>query len=265
MVHKLVFYILLLIPGVSFLVSASVDASSEVKERYVHYQEKCVRCHMEKEYLQTVLTTGLGKCQNCHDVDKAVTLVTLNDSIANISSSNSSTENKTGVLHKVSLVQNKSAQKSLSVGVVRPADNNSMKNRSSNLGDDPNRMVLIPAGSFLMGTDTRLPDEGPQHRVTLPPYYIDVYEVTNLQYKKFNDATNGRSPAHWRNRTFPKGKADHPVVFVTWDNANEYCRWAGKRLPTDQEWEKAARGTDGRMFPWGDEFSTLKANTPLRW
>jgi formylglycine-generating enzyme required for sulfatase activity len=126
-------------------------------------------------------------------------------------------------------------------------------------------MVLIPAGEFIMGTDVRLSDEGPQHKVYLPDYYIDIYEVTNLQYKKFNDATHGRSPRNWRNRTFPEGKADHPVVYVSWEDANAYCQWAGKRLPTDQEWEKAARGTDGRMFPWGDEFDTAKANTPLRW
>lgn len=225
------------------MVSASVAETSAMKERYVHSQEQCVRCHIEKENLQSVLTTGLGKCQNCH-ADKNST---------------------TGILHKVSSGQKESLQEWYPVRDIKPANHFPVPIRSSPLGDAPNKMVLIPAGSFLMGTDTRLPDEGPQHTATLPAYYIDVYEVTNLQYKKFNDATNGSSPAHWRNRTFPRGKADHPVVFVTWDNANEYCHWAGKRLPTEQEWEKAARGTDGRMFPWGDEFNTSKANTPLRW
>jgi len=140
-----------------------------------------------------------------------------------------------------------------------------MYSRGSRLGDAPNVMVLIPAGEFIMGSNSRLPDEGPQHKVTLPVFYIDKFEVTNLQYKKFNDDKHGRSPRHWRNRTFPAGKADHPVVYVTWDNANAYCDWAGKRLPTDAEWEKAARGTGDRMFPWGDEFSTAAANTPVRW
>ncbi len=126
-------------------------------------------------------------------------------------------------------------------------------------------MTLIPGGAFSRGTDGRLPDEGPQHTVTLDPFFIDTYEVTNLQYKRFNDTTNRRSPDHFRNRTFPPGKADHPVTFVTWSDANAYCEWAGKRLPTDQEWEKAARGTDRRMFPWGDEFDINKANTPVRW
>jgi len=136
---------------------------------------------------------------------------------------------------------------------------------SSRLGDAPNEMVLIPAGEFTMGSDNRLPDEGPEHKVTLDAFYIDIYEVTNLQYKKFNDATRRRSPTHFRNRTFPEGKADHPVTYVSWEDADAYCKWAGKRLPTDQEWEKAARGTDGRIFPWGNEFDVKNANTPLRW
>ncbi len=135
----------------------------------------------------------------------------------------------------------------------------------SRLGDKPNPMVLIPAGPFVMGWDDRLPDEGPSHTVTLPAYYIDLYEVTNLQYKAFMNATGHRSPAHFRNRTYPAGKADHPVTYVTWYDARDYCTWAGKRLPTEAEWEKAARGTDGRMFPWGNEFNINYANTPQRW
>lgn len=131
--------------------------------------------------------------------------------------------------------------------------------------DQPGPMVLIAAGEFVMGSDNRLPDEGPQHKVTLPAYLIDVYEVTNEQYKTFIDATGRRSPSHFRNRTFPPDKAKHPVTEVTWYDADAYCSWAGKRLPTAEEWEKAARGTDGRMFPWGNEFDPNKANTPLRW
>ena len=129
----------------------------------------------------------------------------------------------------------------------------------------PNPMVLIPAGKFIMGSDDRMPDEGPQHTVYLDSYWIDLYEVTNAQYKKFIDATKRHSPSHFRNRTYPAGKANHPVTEVTWYDAIAYCTWAGKRLPTDQEWEKAARGTDGRMFPWGNSFDINKANTPQRW
>ncbi len=133
------------------------------------------------------------------------------------------------------------------------------------VGADPNPMVLVPAGEFIMGTDDRLPDEGPQHVVYLDSFYIDRYEVTNAQYKQFIDATGRRSPPHFRNRTYPPGKADHPVTYVSWYDADAYCRWAGKRLPTDAEWEKAARGVDGRIFPWGNEFDVNKANTPQRW
>ncbi|MGD8594699.1 MAG: formylglycine-generating enzyme family protein, partial [Gammaproteobacteria bacterium] len=111
----------------------------------------------------------------------------------------------------------------------------------------------------------RLPDEGPEHKVTLPAFYIDKYEVTNLQYKQFIDATNRKSPENFRNRTFPQGKVDHPVTYVSWYDANEYCEWAGKRLPSEQEWEKAARSTDARIYPWGNDFAISKANTPQRW
>jgi len=135
----------------------------------------------------------------------------------------------------------------------------------SRIGSEPNKMVLIPAGEFIMGTDNRLPDEGPQHSVYLDAFYIDKYEVTNLQYKKFIDDTKHKSPRHFSNRTYPEGKADHPVTYVNWYDATDYCEWAGKRLPTDQEWEKAARGTDGRVYPWGDTFDIRKANMPQRW
>jgi formylglycine-generating enzyme required for sulfatase activity len=133
------------------------------------------------------------------------------------------------------------------------------------IGKEPNAMVLIPAGEFIRGTNERLPDEGPQHKVTLKAFHIDKYEVTNLQYEQFIKATHRRSPIHFRNRTYPEGKADHPVINVTWEDARDYCAWAGKRLPTDEEWEKAARGSDGRTYPWGNEFDETKANVPARW
>ncbi|MCC6208427.1 MAG: formylglycine-generating enzyme family protein [Gammaproteobacteria bacterium] len=135
----------------------------------------------------------------------------------------------------------------------------------THVGMHPNEMVHIPAGPFTMGTDERLPDEGPTHVVDLPAYDIDLYEVTNGQYKSFMDATGHRSPPQFENRTWPSGKVDHPVVGVTWNDAHAYCEWAGKRLPTDEEWEKAARGTDARRYPWGNEFGMMRANTPLYW
>lgn len=133
------------------------------------------------------------------------------------------------------------------------------------IGKDPNTMVQIPGGKFTRGSNHRLPDEGPEHIADVKPFQIDKYEVTNLQYKQFIDAMKRKSPTHFRNRTYPDGKADHPVVFVSWDDAKAYCEWAGKRLPTDVEWEKAARGTDGRDYPWGDEFDVNRVNSPVRW
>jgi len=137
--------------------------------------------------------------------------------------------------------------------------------QGTKIGDAPGPMIRIPAGEFLMGTNERFSDEGPQHSVRLDAYFIDRYEVTNLQYRKFIDETHRRAPQHFDHRQVPEGKADHPVTFVTWYDARDYCAWAGKRLPTEAEWEKAARGTAGRVFPWGDEFDIRKANTPVRW
>jgi len=132
-------------------------------------------------------------------------------------------------------------------------------------GDGPNKMVEIAAGDFTMGTDNRLPDEGPSHQLYLPTFYIDVFEVTNLQYQRFIQEKNHRSPAHFRNRTYPQGYADHPVNFVSWNDAKAYCAWADKRLPSNAEWEKAARGIDQRTYPWGDKFSIERANTSMLW
>jgi formylglycine-generating enzyme required for sulfatase activity len=126
-------------------------------------------------------------------------------------------------------------------------------------------MVLIPAGTFIMGYDKRWPDEGPSHTVNLGDYYIDKYEVTNAQYAEFVNATHRKPPFYWRTGRYPPEKARHPVVMVSWHDATEYCQWAGKRLPTEEEWEKAARGTDGRIFPWGNTFDINRANTPQRW
>jgi len=132
-------------------------------------------------------------------------------------------------------------------------------------------MVLIPAGPVIVGSDGREITEGkgnldetPEHEVTLPDYYIDIYEVTNRRYKRFTDATGHRLPRHWKHG-IPEGKNDPPVVYVSWHDADEFCQWEGKRLPDELEWEKAARGTDAQVFPWGNIFSLDKANTPQRW
>lgn len=126
----------------------------------------------------------------------------------------------------------------------------------------PEDMVLVPEGEFIMGTNTRWEDEGPEHVVYLHSYFIDRYEVTNADYKKFVTATGYRSPDHWRQGGYPDALAHHPVTYVTWYDALAYCQWSGKRLPSEEEWEKAARGTDGRQYPWGNTFYEERSNNP---
>ena len=125
------------------------------------------------------------------------------------------------------------------------------------------RTVLIPAGPFWMGTDRkRAADyDHPRHRVDLPAYRMDVYPVTNAQYARYVVATKVRPPLHWQDGRIPRGEAKRPVTMVSWFNARDYCRWAGKRLPTEAEWEKAARGPDGRYWPWGNTMDSQRLNT----
>jgi formylglycine-generating enzyme required for sulfatase activity len=143
--------------------------------------------------------------------------------------------------------------------------------RATTEGSIQQSLVAIPGGEFIMGNDGRGDDgpgdedERPAHRVTVKAFRIDRYETTNAMYEAFVRATRRDPPFHWANGRVPEGKADHPVVYVSWHDADAFCRWAGKRLPSEPEWEKAARGTDGRRFPWGDQFSPLKANTPQYW
>ena len=125
-------------------------------------------------------------------------------------------------------------------------------------------MAEVPAGEFIMGSNERWDDEAPEHLSSTDAFYIDLNEVTNTNYKEFIDATQKVSPFHWPEGNIPKGKENHPVVYVNWFDANEYCVWAGKRLPTEQEWEKAARGEDGLIYPWGNVWTLDKSNNPYK-
>lgn len=126
-------------------------------------------------------------------------------------------------------------------------------------GKDGAPMVLIPAGEFQMGSPDGegQADERPRHRVYLDAYSMDRFEVTVSRYAKFMQSTGRRAPEYWDQVKTGK-HSDLPVVGIDWHDAEAYCRWAGKRLPTEAEWEKAARGTDERTYPWGNEEPTTR-------
>ena len=145
-------------------------------------------------------------------------------------------------------------------------------------GRDGAPLNLIPAGEFLMGTSISNRDGGrdeyPERRIFLDAFYMDSLEVTNGRYLEFVKATGHRLPEHprdktltlWQGPTVPAAFKDHPVVNVDWHDAAAYCAWAGRRLPTEAEWERAARGTTGRRFPWGDaEPTRTLANYLNQW
>jgi formylglycine-generating enzyme required for sulfatase activity len=123
---------------------------------------------------------------------------------------------------------------------------------------DGKRMAFIPAGDFIMGSDEFEP-ESPIRTVFLASYYIDIYPVTNTDYKHYMDASTAMPPRHWKGWEIPAGLENHPVHSITWFEAVMYAEWWGKRLPCEAEWEKAARGTDGRRWPWGNRFDETKA------
>ena len=123
-------------------------------------------------------------------------------------------------------------------------------------------MVMIPAGEFVMGSDKKKDrlayrSEIPQRVVYLDAFLIGKFEVTALEYLKFVLATDRSPQLDWRydGGNFQDTMAHHPIMHVSWYDADAYCKWAGKRLPTEAEWEKAARGIDGRLFPWGQEYA----------
>jgi serine/threonine protein kinase len=126
----------------------------------------------------------------------------------------------------------------------------------------PDGMVFIPGGPFTMGRGTASEDNpsGPPHQATVAPFFIDRHEVTREAYQKFVKATGHRAPNIWKNGTFPAGTGKWPVTGVSWEDAQKYAKWSGKRLPTEAEWEFAARGPDKLIYPWGNKFSPDRAN-----
>jgi formylglycine-generating enzyme required for sulfatase activity len=141
-------------------------------------------------------------------------------------------------------------------------------------------MIKIPAGEFVMGSSAEeiksvrerygkrdmyknhpFDEEIPKHKVFLKAFLIDAHEVTVKDYAAFIHAAGHAPPATWKGGRHDASKDNNPVTFITHEDAEAYAKWAGKRLPTAEEWEKAARGPDGRVYPWGDEFDPYKAAT----
>lgn len=144
--------------------------------------------------------------------------------------------------------------------------------RPSIRGRDGKEMVLVPEGPFLFGSNTGDHDEYPERVITLDDFYIDKYEVSNEEFRRYVTAVNTRPPASWSGTSYREGEGDFPVL-VTYYEAEAYARWAGKRLPTEEEWEKAARGSEGaegagrpaRIYPWGARFDPERANCEDLW
>jgi len=134
-------------------------------------------------------------------------------------------------------------------------------------------MRLVPAGEFTMGSGERF-NETPAHKVYVDAFYLDTHEVTHLQWKRFIDANpdwrkdqadpalhDGKYLAHWDGNLYEEALDNHPIYNVSWHAAAAYAKWAGKRLPTEAEWERAARGPEGFRYSYGNEYEETKANT----
>ena len=152
---------------------------------------------------------------------------------------------------------------------------------AQNTTDNPleGEMIHIPSGHFIFGTNKKdeiaealslgIPkpwyaDETPRQKIFLKGFYIDTFEVTNERYKKYVDDLGAVSPANWENNDFLEGKNKEPVTWVTWFDAANFCQWAKKMLPTEKQWERAAKGTKGNEYPWGNEYQSSIANLSKR-
>jgi formylglycine-generating enzyme required for sulfatase activity len=141
---------------------------------------------------------------------------------------------------------------------LRAAQEEELKHLAQRGIAQPDGMVLVPAGEFWMGAEDGLQDARPLHRVYLSSYWFDKYEATNDRYRQCVEG-GGCTPPKDRPTFEDLARAQHPVTNITWNQARSFCQWQGKRLPTEAEWEKAARGTDGRRYPWGNDGEVVKS------
>ena len=126
---------------------------------------------------------------------------------------------------------------------------------------DGMEMVVVHRGAFVMGRDDGNHDERPAHEVRLDDFLIDRHEVTNAQYERFERQSGHRSKGPWRRGFAGAAQANHPVRFVTWHDALAYAKWAGRALPTEAQWEKAARGSKGALYPWGSAWQADRSRS----
>ncbi|MBI3583775.1 MAG: SUMF1/EgtB/PvdO family nonheme iron enzyme [Nitrospinae bacterium] len=199
------------------------------------YADICIDCHTNPRYKKEDIEK-LQECLDCHG--------------------------SAGHVYKKS----KFEKETIVITNIADKKNLPSSNHHSELASVPGLkdMILIPKGEFIMGTDIRLKDERPEHVVYLKDFYIDKFEVTNEDYQKFIEVTGHKAPENWEDNKYPAGKGRHPVIFVDWHDSDAYCKWLGKRLPRETEWEKAARGINGFTFPWGNEWDPNKSNNPIR-
>lgn len=146
--------------------------------------------------------------------------------------------------------------------VEQPFSKDALQGRTT-LNALKGEMVLVPGGMFIQGTDQGGYNERPERMVTLEAFWIEPYEVTNNQYFAFVEATGHRNPgppSRYAKRLSQLRGPNQPIAYVSWYDADAYCRWRGKRLPTEAEWEKAMRGVDGWLWPWGNQSNRGAAN-----
>lgn len=177
-----------------------------------------------------------------------------------------------GLVWAASWFFNKNSEITLSntanISVAQSTLNSSVTQSTPNLTESKSSsprsyegMAFVPAGEFMMGRDNgSLEEEKPAHKVAVNPFFMDIYEVTNEQYVESIKLTRRQPPLEWRSGGYPNSQAKYPVVGVNWEDANAFCKSAGKRLPTEEEWEFAARGPGNFLYPWGNDWKQDQAN-----
>ena len=243
---RLIFYIIFVFQIFYNFIIASSVLGFENFFHFKSFEQTCQTiCHQPENLIKIKKSRlKLAACKQCHlGIEKPIPRSPFKNNLRNKTPKIfQTTSNKTNKKNSLTLKKDsKSAKKNKSI----------FKN-----------MAFVKKGDFIMGSNDRWDDESPEFISTTEGFYMDLYETTNQDYKKYVDATKSEHPYHWTKGKIPKGKANHPVIYVNWFDAKKYCKWNGKRLPTEKEWEKAARGENGLIYPWGNEWTLDRSNNP---